>query len=187
VKGVVFNLLEDFIIEGWGDDVFDEIMSGCPLHTKEPFVGPGTYPDADLFSIVGATCARLNVPAPVAVRLFGKYCFPKLAAKYPVFLEGMTDAKTFLMSVDGVIHVEVRKLMPKAGLPKFVYRDLGPNQMEVDYFSKRQLCHFMEGMFDGVGEHFDTTIDVAHTKCTHDGAEHCTFELQFAAVSQAAK
>ena len=114
MKGIVFNLLEDFIIDGWGEEAYDEIISLCPLRTKEPFIGPGTYEDADLLAIVGKAAETLSVSVPEAVHAFGKYCFPKLASKYPMFLEGHKHPKTFLKTIDDVIHVEVKKLFKDA-------------------------------------------------------------------------
>jgi len=186
MKGVVFNLLEAFIIEGWGEDTLDDIMEVCPLHTTEPFVGPKTYPDADLFAIVGAACAKLGVSTDVAVRAFGKFSFPHLAGRFPVFLEGHDSARSFLLSVHDVIHVEVNKLMEGSVLPDFVYRE-GPNgTLIIDYYSRRKLCFFMEGLIDGVAEHFGERIEQTQTRCVHRGDPHCTFELEFVAKAVAA-
>ena len=179
IKGVIFNLLEDFIAEGWGEQALDEILSDCPLHTKEPFVGPGTYPDADLFSIAGAAARKLGVPLSDAVRAFGRYLVPKLLEKYPVFDQGHVDTKSFLQSVDGVIHVEVHKLMPKAVTPRFTYEDVGEGQLRIRYESERKLCHLMEGMLEAAAAHFGETLHYEQSKCLHAGDSHCEFELTF--------
>lgn len=182
MKGIVFNLLEDFIIDGWGDEAFEDILSLCPLETKEPFVGPGTYPDTDLFTIATQAANKLGVPLSDALRAFGKYALPKLVKKYPTFLEGHTDAKSFLESVDGVIHVEVRKLMPKAITPQFTYEDSGPDGLIIRYASARKLCHLMEGMLEAVGEHFGQDLEYQQNRCLHSGDDHCEFALKFGSV-----
>ncbi len=186
MKGIVFNLLEDFIIEGWGDEAFEDILSLCPLETKEPFVGPGTYPDTDLFTIATQAAAKLGIPLSDALRAFGKYCFPKLAEKFPVFLEGQTSSKEFLTSVHDVIHVEVRKLFPKAITPQFSYVDTGPDELIIHYASSRKLCHLMEGMLESVGAHFNETVHHEQNKCLHNGDEHCEFALRFEAGKERA-
>ncbi len=182
MKGIIFNLLEDFIVEGWGDEALDEILALCPLKTKEPFVGPGTYPDADLFTIATQASSKLGVPLPDALRAFGKYALPKLLARYPSFREGHTDAKSFLTSVHGVIHVEVHKLMPKAVTPNFTYEDAGPGGLIIHYESSRKLCHLMEGMLEAVGEEFGQDLQYVQTRCLHDGDSHCEFALHFGAA-----
>ena len=79
MKGVIFNYLEEFITENWGEEKYEEILGECPLKTKEPFVGPGTYPDTDLLAIVSKTVEKLGITLPDALRSFGKFCFPKLS------------------------------------------------------------------------------------------------------------
>jgi predicted hydrocarbon binding protein len=179
MKGVVFNLLESFISEGWGDAKYEQILGLCPLKTKEPFVGPGTYPDSDLMTIAGKTAELLGLPLHDAVRAFGRYCFPKLIAKVPDLVGEYSDAKSFLKGVDGVIHVEVRKLFPKAITPSFKYEENDVNHLRIYYQSERKLCAFMEGLLDGVSDHFKIQINQEHKTCMHHGAEHCAFDLTF--------
>lgn len=179
MKGVIFNILESFVVEGWGDETYEEILSLCPLKTKEPFVGPGTYPDSDLVAIASKAAEKLGIPLQDALRAFGTFCFPKLATKYPTFLEGHSTAKSFLQSVETVIHVEVRKLYPKAVTPRFDYVDTGEDQLTIRYRSDRKFCHFMEGMLEAVGTHFKETVHHKQTACLHEGADHCEFELRF--------
>jgi hypothetical protein len=93
MKGVIFNLLESFISEGWGIEKYEEILDLCPLQTKQPFVGPGTYPDADLVTIASKAADTLGLPLPVALRAFGKFCFPKLAPKVPQLVETHANAR----------------------------------------------------------------------------------------------
>ena len=184
MKGVIFNILEDFVVDGWGEDAYDEILSMCPVSAHGPFVGPGTYPDAELFAIAGAAAKKLGVPLSDALRAFGSFTFPKLAARYPMFLDGAEDAKTFLQSVHSVIHVEVRKLYPQAITPAFQYEDTGSDSLRVLYTSKRKLCQFMEGMIAGVGTHFRENIAVTHSACLLEGADACVFDLRFSSQEQ---
>src|SRR4030065_2479676 len=109
MKGVVFNLLEAYIEENLGEGKYEEILDECTLMSKEPFVGTGTYPDQDLMAIVAETIKVAGVPLSEALRSFGRFCFNKLAEKYPDFVNPYTHPKPFLTSVESIIHVEVKK------------------------------------------------------------------------------
>lgn len=180
MKGVVFNLLEEFITQNWGADTYEQIMSRCPLHTKDPFIGPGTYPDADLLSIVGATTKHLNVSVPDALHAFGKFCFPHLAGKVPQFLNGHVHPKTFLKTIDEVIHVEVRKLFKGAVTPKIAFVESGED-FTLTYQSERKVCAFFTGLVEGAGVHFEVPIAWKQTACMLEGAPACSFDLKFGA------
>lgn len=79
MKGAIFNLLEDFIVEGWGVERFEKILGQCPFHTQIAHVGPGTYPDGNLHDILNQTKAERGIGTEEALRRFGRFAFPRLA------------------------------------------------------------------------------------------------------------
>ena len=179
MKGVVFNLLEAFIEENLGEGKYEEILDECTLMTKEPFVGPGTYPDQDLMTIVAATIKAAGISLPEALRTFGSFCFHKLSALYPGFVTPYSHPKQFLMSVESVIHVEVKKLYEDASPPGFTYIDPASDRLIIQYRSERSLCQFMEGLIDGVAGHFQSPVHYKQRTCMLDGAVVCEFDLTF--------
>lgn len=179
MKGSIFKHFEDFVTDNWGIETYEEILSGLDLQTEGPFLGPGNYPDEDLLAIVGATIQKLGIPLPKALRVFGNYLFEKLAGDAPQFLEGTTDLKQFLLTVDQVIHVEVKKLFPEAYLPRLHYEDTGADALTVHYQSKRQFCQLFAGLVEGAAQRFGTPIAWDESACTHTGAEQCTFHFRF--------
>lgn len=179
MKGIIFNLLEDFIVDGWGEERFERIMTGCPLHTKTAFVGPGTYPDSDLFAIVERTTAELGIDTPTALRAFGRYAMPKLAGRFDVFVRDHQHPKGFLRTLDGVIHVEVRKLFANAEPPRIWFEDPAPDQLLLHYHSKRKLCALFEGLLDGTADYFGVPFSRTQTACMLAGAPSCAFSLHF--------
>lgn len=179
MKGVVFNIFEDFVSEGWGEEAYESLLDACPLHSDGVFVGPATYPDADLLALVTLACQRFGVEPPDALRAFGRFMFGQLVEKFPAFVEGH-DTKSFLMSVHDVIHVEVRKLFPEAVTPSFHYEDPGPDALVIHYTSERRLCFLMEGLLAGAAVHFGTALTLEQRGCMHEGAESCHFDLRFA-------
>lgn len=184
MKGVIFNLLEQFIEGELGEGKYEEILSACDLETQEPFVGPGSYPDENLMAIVGQTVEASGLPAPEALRRFGRFCFPILAEKFPVFLEPHNHPKPFLMSVDSIVHVEVRKLYEGALLPDFTYENPGPDRLVIRYRSARRLCYFMEGLVEGVADVYETPIRYRQNQCMLNGAGACEFDLEFASAGR---
>ena len=71
-------------------------------------------------------------------------------------------------------------MMDEASPPNFTYERPAPDQLIMHYHSKRQLCHLMEGLLEGVAEHFQVPIEYKQTSCTHRGDQNCVFWLQFA-------
>jgi hypothetical protein len=180
MKGIIINITERFIIDNYGEDIFNEIIASCNLETKEPFVAPGTYPDSDLFEIVVKGCKKLDLTVEEFLKKLGHYSFAQLAERHPSFLESYTHPKAFLQTVDGVIHLEVRKLYQDSKLPVFQYSDPSKDELIITYYSERKLYPFLEGMINGVSDHFGVAISQTNKVYQKDGVELCDFYLKFA-------
>lgn len=179
MKGVIFNITENFITDKFGEDKLDEILESCKLETTTPFVGPGTYPDSDLMQIVAKASEILKIEPGELVKQLGQYAFFKLAERFPEYVTPYSHPKDFLKTVDGMIHVEVKKLYTDTQLPTFVYSEPSPNELTITYYSKRKLYAFMEGLINGVAEYFKHPIQQSHTIYQKDGVELADFKLSF--------
>jgi hypothetical protein len=179
MKGIIFNIAEQYITDKYGADKYEAILENCSLATREPFVGPGTYPDEDLVEILVKSSASLNITVADLLKDLGFYSFAKLAGRHPGFLEGFTHPKDFLKTVDGIIHVEVRKLYQGSKLPVFQYAEPSENELIITYYSERKLYPFMEGLILGVERHFKVPIQLEHSIYQKDGSEFCDFHLRF--------
>ena len=178
MKGIVFNILNEMVEEQFGMAAWDGLLDA--VGSEGIYVATETYPDEELLALVAAAETATKIPATELVRAFGEYMVPKFAANYPVFFESQTDLKSFLLTVDEVIHVEVRKLYPEAGLPEFQYEDRGDNSLTMLYKSPRKLCALAEGLIAGSAKHFDQDYELLHDVCMHKGSDHCSLQLTMA-------
>ncbi len=175
MKGIVFTMLADMVIEKFGLDVWDELLT--KTGDDGIYVSTETYPDEALTALVVAAHEKSGIPVNDLVRAFGEYMFPLFYKKNPsFFLEGQT-LKEFLLTVDQVIHVEVRKLHPGVNLPEFNYVDEKDSELTMIYASPRKLCMLAEGLISGAAKHFNTEYKLDHSSCMHDGAESCELHL----------
>ena len=176
MKGIVFNILNEMVEEKFGLAAWDGLLDATDLDGV--YVATETYPDEELLSLVGAAETATGIPAADLVKAFGEYMVPKFAANYPVFFEDQPNLKAFLLTVDQVIHVEVRKLYPEAGLPEFQYEDANDDELTMLYKSPRKLCSLAEGLISGSAKHFAETYQLKHDICMHKGDDHCALELK---------
>ncbi len=173
----MFKHFGSFVQAEWGDELWEEVLETAELETAGPFLGPANYPEGDLLAIFGATLRKVDKPLPELLRSFGRHLVPQFTQDMPAALEGRSEIKEFLMSVDGFVHAEVQKLHPDAQPPKLVCEDVGRSELEIHYHSPRQFCHLLHGMLEGAAELFGSTAACEETACTHKGASHCTFHV----------
>lgn len=177
MKGVVFNLLNELVEEKFGFVAWEQMLDAAD--SDGVFVEAETYPDELVVKLVGAAHELTGVSVPDLLRTFGEFMAPAFARDYPVFFEAQETLKAFLLTVDRVIHVEVRKLYPEAHLPEFDYKDESDKSLTMYYRSPRKLCYLAEGLIAGCSKHFDESYTLTHDLCMHNGADRCEMQLEF--------
>ncbi len=160
MKGIVFTEFMEMVEDQFGLDVLDQIIESSSLESQGAYTAVGTYDHQEIIQLVTQLSKTTQIEAPELVYAFGKYLFQKLSTAFPQFVENMDSTFKVLESVDGYIHVEVKKLYPKAELPRFTTENISSDQMNLIYESPRCLGDLAEGLIQGGAEHFKETINI---------------------------
>ncbi|MGI8728329.1 MAG: heme NO-binding domain-containing protein [Solirubrobacterales bacterium] len=175
MKGIVFNLLEEIVSEEHGPETWDALLDAT--ESNGSYTSLGNYPDAELLALVGAASTALDTPADDLVRWFGRNAIPKFYERYPQLFDPHHTTSEFVVTLNDIIHPEVKKLYPGADPPEFDYHEVSESRVVMGYSSKRSLCAFGEGLLSGAGEHYGERIEIARPMCVKRGDERCVFEV----------
>ena len=154
-------------------------MDTVKLPSEGIFTSGGRYDDSELITLVKALSDDQNIPIPDLIRAFGVFIFPALYQSLEFPEEIKTSIKSFLKSIEDVIHKEVKRMYPEVYLPTFSYIDTGEHSLTLIYHSKRKMCALAEGLVNGAAKHFNVKTGIEHKICMHDGHDHCELELTF--------
>ena len=155
MKGIVFTEFMELVEQQFGMDTLDDIIEAANLPNDGAYTATGTYDHQEIVQLVMLLSQKTGVAVPELLHAFGKFLFGRFAQNYGVFFDGISDARTFLSRIEGVIHVEVRKLYPGAELPRFEHRTLDDGSFQIDYFSARHFEDLAHGLIEGCCEHFN--------------------------------
>ncbi len=179
MKGIIFNVFEDFIVDNFDIETWNTVLEKANLKSGLVFVAPMTYPDEDFFALVTTAITLKNLNQTNALHSFGQYTFLKLAKRYQSLIEPFKTARELLLNIDPIIHKEVIKLFKESTPPKFTYKISTPDTLTMTYHSNRKLCLFMEGLIKGVAQYYQTDISFHQSKCMLKNDNECTFEIKF--------
>jgi hypothetical protein len=177
MKGIVFNLLEHVVTRHHGEDAWDALLEQS--HLSGAYTSLGSYPDEHAVRLVAAAASSLEIPASEVLRWFGREALPLLAERYPHFFEPHCSARPLLLSLNGIIHPEVRKLYPGAQTPVFEFESLPNDELLVCYSSPRRMCALVHGFIEGVAAHYHETVQCAHVTCMQRDDEKCRLQIAF--------
>lgn len=177
MKGIIFNLLEDVVTTDYGPDVWDDLLAA--VDADGAYTSLGTYPDHELVAIVDAASARLGLPAADLIRWFGRKAMTRLAAAHAAFFVGHRSTRPFLLTLNQIIHPEVRKLHRGADVPDFDFDASDPDVLGLGYRSRRRMCSLAEGLIEGAADHYHEVAVIEHPECMHRGDAQCLLRVSF--------
>jgi hypothetical protein len=178
MKGIVFNLLEEAVTKARGENAWDDLLEAAGLDGS--YTSLGSYPDQHLLDLVEASSAATGASSQEIIRWFGREALPALAASYPGFFDPHQDVRSFLFTLNDIIHPEVRKLYPGADVPVFGFSTADDGTVTMVYGSPRRLCAFAEGLIEGAAAHFGQTVAIQQPRCMVRGDELCSIEIHVA-------
>jgi hypothetical protein len=177
MKGILFNLLQDVVISNHGEDTWDQLLTAAKL--EGAYTSLGSYPDGQIQELVAAASSMLGMNSFDVLRWFGQQAIPLLFNRYPGFFSSQPSARRFVLSVNSIIHPEVRKIYPGANVPTFEFRDAADGGLMMGYLSPRRLCALAQGFIEGTATHYGETAICEHRECMHKGDKKCFCHVSF--------
>jgi hypothetical protein len=179
MKGIIFNVLEDVVVQQFSQDVWEDLIDKAGVGGA--YTSLGNYSDEELASLVTTSAAALGKTPGEVLRWFGQSAMPLLATRFPALFEPHKSSRDFVLSVNKIIHPEVRKLYAGASCPFFHFAPSECGSMLMAYHSQRKLCILAQGFIEGAATHYHDRADVHHRECMHNGDEKCLLEIKWAA------
>ena len=176
VKGYVFNLLEQIVSRDYGEDTWDALLEASDLDGV--YTSLGSYADADLMKLVGAAATELDLSPDEVVCWFGRNALPLFARQYPQLFEPHDSTRSFVITLNEIIHPEVRKLYPGADVPVFTFASRD-GLLVMGYRSPRKMCAFAEGLLHGAADYFEERLTIEQPQCMNRGDDRCLLEIAF--------
>ncbi|PLS20580.1 heme NO-binding domain-containing protein [Neptunicoccus cionae] len=178
MKGVVFVELLSLADSLIGEDAVDDVLNSTKLASGGAYSAVGNYPCRELMALLDALSHHAGTTPENLQTNFGKWIFRRFAQTHFTFMEGKTTAFQMLDSIEGEVHVEVRKLYPDAELPTFATRYLSAQSFEMVYLSERPLVDFCQGMIEACIEHFGETAFISRSPLSTAEGSGATFTIR---------
>jgi len=177
VKGLIFNLFEEVLRRQYGDDLWEAVLESASVDGV--YSSLGSYADGEFARLISAAASTLDLEPHVVIRQVGRHAVPLLATRYLHFFERHKTTRTFLLSLNNVIHAEVRKIYAGAEVPEFDYDTSSPEVLVMGYTSPRRLCALAQGFTEGAAAHFGEEVLFEQPHCMNRGDQKCVFQISF--------
>ncbi len=158
MKGVIFNLLEEAVTVEFGSDTWEDLLDDAGLDGA--YTSLGDYDDAQVAALVSAASKRLSITSGEVLMWFGQRAMPMLRKRYPALFADHASSRGFVMSVNKIVHPEVRKLYSGTKCPFFHFREAEDGSVAIRYESSRGLFDLARGFVLGAAALWGERVDI---------------------------
>src|SRR5262245_36668550 len=178
MKGIVFTEFLEMVETPLDAATVDRIIVGAQVPSGGAYTAVGTYDHGEMWSLVAALSKATATPVPDLLRSFGEHLFGRFVVGFPQFFAGVASAFDFLANLNGMIHVEVRKLYPDAELPHFQVLERSASRMVLLYQSARHFGDLAEGLLHGCAAHFREALTIRREGVAAESGSRVRFTLE---------
>lgn len=171
MKGIVFTEFLDLVEDKFGMEMVDTIISNAELESNGSYTAIGTYDFSEMLQLLKNLSENTGIATDDLLLIYAEHFFHVLKDSYPQLLEKYTNPIDLLASIEGHIHVEVRKIYPDAELPTFEVLEKTNDSLTMVYKSSRSMHHFGLGLMKQTFAHFNTEASILLEKIKDDGTE----------------
>jgi len=176
--GLVNQAIQGLVVDNFGEDNWKAIKQKAGV-TEDAFLSNEIYDDSITFNLAVSASEVLNIPLADVLKTFGKYWIIKVGnEKYgPLMKSGGDNFIDFIVNLPN-FHSRVMLIYSDIKPPEFIVEKITDSQLKLHYYSTRQgLTDFMFGLIQGLGELYQTPIDIKLIADRRNGDEHDIFEI----------
>lgn len=159
--GMVFTEFVEMVEARHSVALADAMIEAAALPHGGAYTAVGYYEPTEFLQLLGALSQLSGEPMSAISQAFGRHLAGRFSEGHGQYFAAHRHPFDLLASVDGHIHVEVRKLYPQAQLPRFEVLARQPGLLRLAYRSPRGLCHLALGLIEGVLAHYGVAGQVA--------------------------
>lgn len=177
MKGAIFIGFSEFIEQTYGLTTWLKAVENSQLASDGEYISSELYDDSEFNQLANKISLATNTSIEDISRAFGQYFFSTLMSIAQRHVEKIENLVDFLIAVDNVIHIEVKKADPLAYTPALFYDQPSSDVLIIRYISKRKMCHFAEGLILGAADHFKQPVSLSQIECMCKGDKHCLIKI----------
>lgn len=178
MKGIIFTEFFELVESAFSIDIAEDMLELAAPASGGVYTAVGNYDHQELISMVGHLSTLTGVEAKDLVMAFGEHLFNRFTKLYPQMFAGKETVFDFVESVEGVIHVEVRKLYPDAELPTISTERSDNGVLNMTYRSPRQLGDVAHALLSGCIKHYNEDLKILRHDVVDENGPSVHFRLQ---------
>ncbi|MDU0368971.1 heme NO-binding domain-containing protein [Hymenobacter endophyticus] len=170
VHGTIFTLLKRYVQTQYDHSTWVRLLEVSGL-TAADFDHKHVYPDEHMYRLVGEAATMTGLSADELHEKFGEYLVPDLMYMYQRLLQPEWNTLDMLEHTENTMHRQVRQEHADNAPPVLNVTRVSPDELLIDYVSKRRMGGLAVGIVRGVAAYYDEADQIEVEPVTSENGE----------------
>lgn len=170
VHGTIFTLLKRYVQTQYDHSTWVRLLEVSGLPAAD-FDHKHVYPDEHMYRLVGEAATMTGLSANELHEKFGEYLVPDLMYMYQRLLQPQWNTLDMLEHTENTMHRQVRQEHVENAPPVLNVTRVSPNELLIDYVSKRRMGGLAVGIVRGVAAYYDEADQIEVEPVTSENGE----------------
>lgn len=177
VHGTIFTLLKRYVQTQYDHSTWIRLLEASGL-TASQFDHKNVYPDEHMYRLVGEAATMTGLSADELHEKFGEYLVPDLMYMYQRLLQPDWTTLDMLEHTEHTMHRQVRQEHAENAPPVLNVTRISPDELFIDYVSKRRMGALAVGIVRGVANYYDEADQILVEPTTSENGEHVRIRVR---------
>lgn len=177
MRGFLIVRLQEYIQNKYGKNSWTMILQSIKIPTTKLYFSQTNYADEEFYRIITEAIKLTGFTANQFFEDFGY-------SLGPVFLNTLKPMiKPTWKAIDVLEHIQefnfhmLQQGEDPLNMGKFTAKRTGPDSIQLEYSSPRQLCHLAVGLFKAIANLMDEELTITQSSCMLHNSDKCLFEI----------
>jgi len=177
VHGTIFTLLKRYVQTQYDHSTWIRLLEASGL-TASQFDHKNVYPDEHMYRLVGEAATMTGLSADELHEKFGEYLVPDLMYMYQRLLQPHWGTLDMLEHTENTMHRQVRTEHVENAPPVLHVTRVSPDELFIDYISKRRMGALAVGIVRGVAKYYDEADLIQVEPTTSENGEQVRIRVR---------
>ncbi|UOQ76952.1 heme NO-binding domain-containing protein [Hymenobacter sp. 5516J-16] len=177
MHGTIFTLLKRYVQTQYDHSTWIQLLENSGL-TATDFDHKHVYPDEHMYQLVGQAAEMTGLSADELHEKFGEYLVPDLMYMYQRLVQPGWNTLDMIEHTENTMHRQVRSEHAENAPPVLHVTRISPDELFIDYVSKRRMGALAVGIVRGLATYFDEADIIKVEPTTNENGEEVRIRVR---------
>lgn len=178
MRGFLIVRLQEYIQSRFGHNSWPMILETVQIPTTKLYFSQNNYPDEEFYRIITEAIKLAGISQNQFLEDFGYSLGPTFIKTLKLMIKPTWKVIDVLENIQEFNFHMLQQGEDPVKMGRFQAKRSGPDALQLEYSSPRQLCHLAIGLFKAIANQMGEELEISQSACMLEKADKCLIQVK---------